>query len=88
MKLLIQTTRRDGVMSKGEWKRGKRAAILPCSVVFIDNVHVLVCCPACGHIVTLEKYTIDPDGTVTPSLDCPFPDCDFHEFVKLADWKA
>ena len=75
---LIESTRRDGVMRKGEWhgaklSGGKRTA--------------LVCCPGCGKLVSLTDHTIDPDGTVTPSLVCPFK-CDFHEFVKLADWKA
>ena len=74
---LIESTRRDGVMAKGEWRDhgGTGRA-------------VLVCCPECGKTHPLVKHTIDPDGTVTPSLVCPFPNCEFYEFVKLADWKA
>lgn len=86
MTTLIQSTRRDGVMKPGEWRgltrRGNGPTI--CSVV--------VCCPGCGHIVTVcmgegNGHTIDPDGSVTPQLDCPFK-CGFREFVKLADWRS
>lgn len=73
MTILIESTRRDGVMKPGEWR----------SVEL-----VVVCCPQCGKKFPLQRYVIDPDGTVTPSLDCPFEHCDFHEMVKLADWKA
>ncbi len=74
MQTLIQSTRRDGVMRKGEWHQ--------------QATGVVVCCPGCGHIVALLDHTIDPDGSVYPSLVCPFDICDFHEFVKLADWRA
>ena len=77
MKLLIQSTRRDGVMSKGEW-HGARIR---------KHRTALICCPTCGKIGSLTQHTIDPDGRVFPSVHCPFT-CDFHEFVKLADWKA
>lgn len=76
MTLLIQSTRRDGVMHKGEW-RGAAAG----------DRSALVCCPGCGKISSLTDHTIDPDGSVYPSLVCPFDICDFHELVKLADWK-
>jgi hypothetical protein len=65
-------------MRKGEW-RGARIR---------KHRSALVCCPNCGKIGSLTKHTIDPDGRVFPSLVCPFGNCDFHEFVKLADWKA
>lgn len=73
MTLLIESTRRDGVMRKGEWRCTQGV--------------VVVCCPECGKICPLLDYTIDQNGTVTPSLACPFK-CDFHEFVLLADWRA
>ena len=74
MTTLIQSTRRDGVMRKGEWRDTDKGA--------------LVCCPGCGKIGSLAEHTIDPDGTVTPSLVCPFAHCDFHDMAKLADWQA
>ena len=76
---LIESLRRDGVMAKGEWRdvRGK-----------YRTISALVCCPGCGKINSLGDHTIDPDGTVTPSLVCPFDHCEFHDFVKIADWKA
>ena len=86
-KTLIEATRRDGILVKGEWRklthRGNGSTVNS----------IAVCCPGCGHIVTISLragsgHTIDPDGTVMPSLVCPFDTCDFHEFVKLADWRA
>ncbi len=45
-----------------------------------------VCCPECGELGTLENHSILGDGTVTPSVICAVPDCDFHDFARLADW--
>lgn len=77
MTLLIQSTRRDGVMRKGEWRGASDF-----------RGGALVSCPSCGKISSLADHTIDPDGSVYPSLVCPFAICDFQEFVKLADWRA
>jgi len=44
-----------------------------------------VTCPVCGQTCTLIDHQIDPDGTVSPSLVCPY-DCGFHEFIKLEGW--
>lgn len=44
----------------------------------------MVCCPGCEKVCSLLDHTIDSDGTVNPSLGCPF--CSFHEFVILDDW--
>lgn len=79
MMLLSESHRRDGIMRKGEW----RAATTP-----VTQVHsALICCPKCGKLSCLSAHTIDPDGTVTPRLACPFK-CGFLDYVKLADWKA
>ena len=54
-----------------------------------------VCCAKCGCSATLTKHQIAADGTVTPSLGCPWPrkgegadapSCDWHVFVKLEGW--
>ena len=38
-----------------------------------------------GHdYLSLEKFIIDPDGTVHPSVLCSI--CGFHENVKLLGW--
>jgi len=47
---------------------------------------VFVQCPECGFKAALD-HDIAEDGTVTPSLVCPNQNCDFHEFVKLRDWR-
>lgn len=45
-----------------------------------------VTCPKCKQTYDLRKHKIDPDGTVSPSLDCPTKTCTFHEYVKLENW--
>lgn len=49
----------------------------------------LMGCPACGEAATLKgskgghTVTIDGDkATVSPSVGCPYADCDAHYFVK------
>ncbi len=77
---LIESRRSGRVMKKGEWHGAEMAG---------QKRTALVCCPGCGKIASLSGHTIDPDGTVTPSLVCPFDlTCEFHDYVKLADWKA
>jgi hypothetical protein len=44
-------------------------------------------CPN-GHGIVLKGHSIDADGTVHPSIVCPEPACDFHDFVRLARWDA
>lgn len=41
-----------------------------------------------GHIATLEAHTIFDDGRVQPAVQCPGPDCDFHAWIRLVDWKS
>lgn len=42
-------------------------------------------CPNCGELGSLSAHHIAPDGTVTPSLICPY-ECGFHEHIKLEGW--
>jgi hypothetical protein len=44
-------------------------------------------CPN-GHGIVLKGHSIDPDGTVHPSVVCPAVGCDFHDFVRLSRWDA
>lgn len=41
-----------------------------------------------GHTCTLTEHEIADDGTVTPSLVCPYEGCTWHEFVKLEGWQV
>ncbi len=54
-------------------------------VVIDGKITARVECPGCKRTFALD-HTITEDGTVTPSLDCPMEDCQFHDFVKLEEW--
>lgn len=43
-------------------------------------------CPNCGCHARLD-HEIAADGTITPSIVCPFKDCDFHNWGVLEGWK-
>lgn len=65
---------------KGRWKRitsdGKPTAIITC--------------PSCGGFGSLANHNIAADGTVTPSLVCPWTKelgCSYHEMGKLEGWR-
>jgi hypothetical protein len=45
----------------------------------------IVVCPKCGHWARLN-HEIAEDGTVTPSLICPYA-CGWHDWVKLEGWR-
>ena len=45
-----------------------------------------VSCPKCGQTASLCDHTIFPNGTVKPSLVCPWTGCNFHAYVVLEDW--
>lgn len=60
------------ILEKGQWRPFVATAVC--------------CCPKCGNIARLG-HEIASDGIVTPSLVCPFDGCDFHEMVKLENWK-
>ena len=44
-------------------------------------------CPN-GHLGGLGDHTIADDGTVSPSVVCPRPGCDFHDHIRLVDWEV
>jgi hypothetical protein len=46
-------------------------------------VDTIMRCPH-GHIASLWDHTIAPDGTVSPSVQCP--KCEFHENVVLENY--
>lgn len=50
-----------------------------------------VSCPKCGNVASLSGHEVVVDGTVTPSLGCPWKvgekQCDFHDWIKLEGWE-
>ncbi len=49
---------------------------------------VHVNCPNCDKLLMLcgTIHQIGPDGSVSPSIVCPYPPCGWHVFAKLAGW--
>jgi len=45
-------------------------------------------CPVCDRIFSLLNHVISADGSVSPSVVCPWSDCTFHVFVRLNDWSS
>lgn len=45
---------------------------------------VMLRCPS-GHVGRLD-HEIATDGTVSPSVMCMNPGCDFHDYVTLDEW--
>jgi hypothetical protein len=44
-------------------------------------------CPECGKLATLgDNHEVASDGSISPSLVCPFPPCTFHVSARFADW--
>lgn len=41
-----------------------------------------------GHAASLDDHTIQPDGTVQPSLVCPIEDCGWHVMARLEGWSS
>jgi hypothetical protein len=57
----------------------------PCSAQTMAKFKASMTCPN-GHGLVLRNHRIAPDGAVSPSVVCPNPQCDFHEFVRLEGW--
>jgi hypothetical protein len=49
---------------------------------------VTAACPQCGNWAAIDGHRIRWDGFVAPSLVCPFPNCAFHDHVKLLGWEG
>ena len=73
--LLRSATERGTGMNPGEYEQSSAA-------------NAFVCCPDCGNVASLSQHTVDPDGSVHPSLVCPHDGCKFHEWVILDEWQA
>lgn len=52
-------------------------------------------CPLCLRCATLrttdaagnhEGHAVSEDGSVSPSVVCPYAPCAWHEFVRLSGW--
>jgi len=73
---MIRSFPQDNEHKPGTWKGLKTP----------DGRKASFTCPKCGGFGSLTDHDIAPDGTVTPSVVCPYDGCDFHEFIKLEGW--
>lgn len=64
----------------GSWK----GLALPLGTGYVRSASFT--CPSCGRVCSLSDHQIAEDGTVAPSVVCPYMDCDFHEFIRLEGW--
>lgn len=69
--------------SASRWQGGK-GTWFPTRLADGQRSAMLVC-PTCGQPASLSNHVIEADGSVTPSVVCPY-ECPFHEFIQLADW--
>ncbi len=67
---------------KGEWMRTSDPST--------GSVNALIGCPSCGQVGHLS-HEIKEDGTVSPSIVCPYAEekgCTFHDHGVLVGWKG
>jgi hypothetical protein len=57
----------------------------PCHPLAFRRFKASMTCPH-GHGLTLRGHSIAQNGEVSPSVVCPFPGCNFHEYVRLDRW--
>lgn len=48
--------------------------------------NAILVCPTCQRPGSLTSHTIDAAGVVSPSVQCGYKDCTYHEWVRLLDW--
>ncbi len=67
----------DSWTQRGVWKGGR-----------LDGKRTAtVSCPECGRACSLSQHEIDAEGNVSPSVVCPYDDCDWHVWIRLEGWK-
>lgn len=47
---------------------------------------VMVRCPTCGTVSNCKNHAVQVAGQMNPSFVCGNKNCDFHEYVELADF--
>ena len=62
-------------MPKGFW----------CLLKFVAKDVIIVSCPTCGGQAQID-HEVASDGTVSPSLECPYTGCGFHDNGRLEGW--
>lgn len=81
-----------------EQLRSTRGMWRPIEVTVADGVRrsAMMSCPGCDEFYSLDRWTIEPSGVVTPSVNhgweirktdgTVIPSCTFHDMVKLEGW--
>ena len=69
----VDLVRRTAIDQRGVWEHWRGK--------------VLASCPQCGGVAVLD-HAVAADGTVSPSMECPYAGCEFHESVRLVGWEV
>ena len=76
----------DGDLAPGSWAPIAQEA----DVWHRRFAWAIIRCPQCSRLLTLsrQRHVVADDGTVSPSLVCPYPNlgCSWHVFVRLDGW--
>lgn len=67
-----------------EQDRRKRWDLLPLHYFYNGGPLLLTC--ENGHVMVL-RHSVKDNGEVEPSVVCGTPECSFHAFVLLENWK-
>lgn len=52
----------------------------------VSSAVAVVACPRCGGSMQLRAHLIAADGSVSPSVVCPYG-CGWHEVIVLEGWR-
>lgn len=54
----------------------------------ITDKSIFLRCGGCKEILTIDHHTVKADGTISPSVVCPYIEegCNWHVMMKLEDW--
>lgn len=58
----------------------------PCGWWRTQDGEVMLACPKCGQAGSLADHQVAPDGSVSPSVECPQANC-FHGYVVLQEYQ-
>ncbi len=73
-----------------QFKKRYSTTMEPCTWNYLvdrtnEQISASIVCPN-GHYGIITDHKIADDGTVSPSVVCSVPSCNFHDHVILKSW--